>query len=246
MAIQRGESWVFARQRRTEAAAVVWGVEAADGNFAGRGPLDVAACAQNVLRQQVVGGHECVEGFIPCEQFQGFCPAVLSTPLAVRFEARAGSMTESRRAGALLCYRLRRFCCWTAWRTVFLNETGVLPVVKSTVLSPAMEDWFEVRVDEATRKQEREKARKLRKSNWWKNEIAKGICYYCKERFDPAELTMDHIVPVARGGKSTKSNIVPCCKECNSDKKMQTPVDQILKQLIADNLLSDDDSLPAD
>lgn len=104
-----------------------------------------------------------------------------------------------------------------------------------------MEDWFEVRVDQAKIKQEREKARKLRKSHWWKNEIAKGTCYYCQKKFKPGELTMDHIVPIARGGKSIKSNIVPCCKACNSDKKMQTPVDQILKQLEADHPLDEDE-----
>ncbi len=104
-----------------------------------------------------------------------------------------------------------------------------------------MNDWFEVRTDEKTRKKEREKARELRKSHWWKNEIAKGICHYCQEKFPPSELTMDHILPVARGGKSTKSNIVPCCKQCNSDKQMQTPVDQIIKQLEAENPFDEDE-----
>ena len=30
---------------------------------------------------------------------------------------------------------------------------------------------------------------------------------------------MDHIVPLVRGGKSTKGNVVPACKECNTKKK---------------------------
>jgi len=30
---------------------------------------------------------------------------------------------------------------------------------------------------------------------------------------------MDHVVPLARGGRSTKANCVPCCKECNTRKK---------------------------
>jgi hypothetical protein len=33
------------------------------------------------------------------------------------------------------------------------------------------------------------------------------------------ELTMDHVVPLARGGKSTKGNVVPACKPCNNKKK---------------------------
>jgi 5-methylcytosine-specific restriction protein A len=36
---------------------------------------------------------------------------------------------------------------------------------------------------------------------------------------------MDHIVPLIRGGKSTKGNIVPSCKECNSRKKHMVPLE---------------------
>lgn len=30
---------------------------------------------------------------------------------------------------------------------------------------------------------------------------------------------MDHVVPIVRGGLSTKGNVVPACKTCNSDKQ---------------------------
>ena len=36
---------------------------------------------------------------------------------------------------------------------------------------------------------------------------------------------MDHVVPVVRGGKSTRNNVVPCCKECNSQKRYLLPVE---------------------
>jgi 5-methylcytosine-specific restriction protein A len=42
---------------------------------------------------------------------------------------------------------------------------------------------------------------------------------------------MDHIVPIARGGKSTKGNVVPCCKKCNNEKKYLTPVEMKLKAI---------------
>lgn len=74
-------------------------------------------------------------------------------------------------------------------------------------------------------RREKEKARQLRNSQWWKNRRAEGICHYCKRKFPPRELTMDHIVPISRGGKSTKGNIVPCCKECNSRKKYHLPLE---------------------
>ncbi|MBF0280689.1 MAG: HNH endonuclease [SAR324 cluster bacterium] len=72
---------------------------------------------------------------------------------------------------------------------------------------------------------EKQKAQTLRKSQWWKNKRACNRCYYCQNNFPAKNLTMDHIVPLARGGKSTKSNIVACCKNCNSQKKYFLPLE---------------------
>ncbi|RME63649.1 MAG: HNH endonuclease [Nitrospirae bacterium] len=74
-------------------------------------------------------------------------------------------------------------------------------------------------------KREKAKARKLRNSAWWKRKKASGVCYYCGRYVGPHALTMDHIVPLSRGGKSTKSNIVPACKECNNKKKYLLPLE---------------------
>jgi len=94
-----------------------------------------------------------------------------------------------------------------------------------------MEDWFDMRVDPAQIAKERAKARELRRTNWWRAQIQKGVCHYCGGKFPPSELTMDHIVPLSRGGHSTKGNIVPCCKACNNNKKYSMPVDEILAEL---------------
>lgn len=72
---------------------------------------------------------------------------------------------------------------------------------------------------------EKAKARKLRASQWWKRKCADGVCYYCKQKVAPKELTLDHIVPIIRGGKSTKGNVVPVCKECNNKKKYMLPIE---------------------
>jgi 5-methylcytosine-specific restriction endonuclease McrA len=80
-------------------------------------------------------------------------------------------------------------------------------------------------VAEGDIKRERAKARELRKTQWWKRKCGQGICYYCGKRFDPKDLTMDHIVPVIRGGKTTKGNVVPVCKECNNKKKHMLPLE---------------------
>lgn len=85
-------------------------------------------------------------------------------------------------------------------------------------------DYFS-ELDEAAIRREREKARVLRKQGWWQNRISKGICHYCERSFPPKELTLDHLVPLARGGRSTKGNCVPACKECNNRKKNLLPLE---------------------
>lgn len=80
-------------------------------------------------------------------------------------------------------------------------------------------------LDERRIKAERHKARELRGSQWWKRRCAKGICHYCGSSTPPKELTMDHIVPIARGGRSTKGNLVPACKQCNNKKKQLLPME---------------------
>ena len=96
-----------------------------------------------------------------------------------------------------------------------------------------MNDWIDIKSDANHIKRERERARELRNSDWWKNLLAKGECYYCRGKFPAEELTMDHVVPVARGGKSTRGNIVPCCKDCNNRKKYLTPAEMIIFELEA-------------
>lgn len=84
---------------------------------------------------------------------------------------------------------------------------------------------FIIEVSEAEVKREREKSRELRKSRWWKNRVAQGRCHYCNGSFPPDELTMDHIVPITRGGKASRNNVVPACKECNNRKKYLLPME---------------------
>lgn len=79
-------------------------------------------------------------------------------------------------------------------------------------------------------KKEREEARRLKKSAWWHQKIQNGICEYCQKQFEAKKLTMDHRVPIARGGKSTKGNIVACCEACNQAKKLKTPVELLIEK----------------
>lgn len=93
---------------------------------------------------------------------------------------------------------------------------------------------FIVSVSPEELRKEKEKATDLRKSQWWKRQLARGACHYCRRRIPPGELTMDHIVPLIRGGKSTRGNAVPACKDCNSRKRYLLPIewDQYVRSVL--------------
>jgi 5-methylcytosine-specific restriction protein A len=88
-----------------------------------------------------------------------------------------------------------------------------------------MPEPFIIQVSKEEIRMEREKARVLRQTRWWKQKLARGICHYCGRHFPPSELSMDHIVPLIRGGKTTKGNLAPVCKDCNSKKKYLLPME---------------------
>ena len=83
---------------------------------------------------------------------------------------------------------------------------------------------------------ERERARELRKTAWWRAKLSTGICHYCRQKVEASELTMDHLVPLARGGESVKANLVAACLACNRSKKLDTPVEQILDRLASERI----------
>ena len=48
-------------------------------------------------------------------------------------------------------------------------------------------------------------------------------CQYCSETLPTSELTFDHVVPVAHGGRKDWENIVTCCVGCNRKKGAVRP-----------------------
>jgi 5-methylcytosine-specific restriction endonuclease McrA len=56
-------------------------------------------------------------------------------------------------------------------------------------------------------------------------------CQYCHQTFPTAELTFDHVVPVAQGGRKDWENIVTCCVGCNRLKGGRTPAEAGMKLL---------------
>ena len=42
-----------------------------------------------------------------------------------------------------------------------------------------------------------------------------GMCAYCREK---RATTVDHVKPKSKGGSSFRSNLIPCCVDCNHSK----------------------------
>ena len=50
-------------------------------------------------------------------------------------------------------------------------------------------------------------------------------CQYCGDEFPTSDLTFDHVIPVAQGGRKDWENIVTACVTCNRKKGGRTPAE---------------------
>lgn len=58
---------------------------------------------------------------------------------------------------------------------------------------------------------------------WAKCEATGWICTYCPEVLTKDTATMDHVIPLSRGGADSIENIVPACRSCNARKGNRLP-----------------------
>ncbi len=107
------------------------------------------------------------------------------------------------------------------------------------------DDYYFTPASPEHQRREKAKARDLRTSAWWKGQLGQGTCYHCQQKFEPSQLTMDHLIPIARGGKSDKKNCVPSCKECNTKKGYKTRAEMAMDSLTKSSTGTDegDDTL---
>lgn len=61
-------------------------------------------------------------------------------------------------------------------------------------------------------------------------------CYYCGRKPPEVELTIDHVLPQALGGTDDATNLVTCCKECNSGKTSVAPGSALVARVDEDAL----------
>lgn len=57
-------------------------------------------------------------------------------------------------------------------------------------------------------------------------------CCYCGNKFAPAELNLEHVMPRSRGGKTCWENIVTACIPCNLRKGNRLPAEANMELLI--------------
>jgi len=53
----------------------------------------------------------------------------------------------------------------------------------------------------------------------------RGRCAYCKCKITPANMAVDHIFPVSKGGHNGPSNLQIACNNCNSRKSAKDPIE---------------------
>ena len=54
-------------------------------------------------------------------------------------------------------------------------------------------------------------------------------CQYCNTMPPRQKLTLDHVLPRSRGGKTTWENVVTACQKCNGRKGSRTPPEANMK-----------------
>lgn len=61
-------------------------------------------------------------------------------------------------------------------------------------------------------------------------------CFYCgKSTYEhQARLVLDHLIPLAKGGKTDNDNLVTCCTECNCSKSSMMIDEKLLSLMQAE------------
>lgn len=48
-------------------------------------------------------------------------------------------------------------------------------------------------------------------------------CQYCRQKFSEKKLTIDHVIPLSKGGRHEWTNVVTACSACNNKKGDKSP-----------------------
>jgi hypothetical protein len=63
-----------------------------------------------------------------------------------------------------------------------------------------------------------------------------GICIYCMKQVEFDKFTLDHVIPVAYGGRNKIDNIIPACYNCNQKRRHKSLISVMkYRDSLADN-----------
>ena len=102
----------------------------------------------------------------------------------------------------------------------FVFFSGVWWVVYEDILKPAHpQGTADELPDYALVELFRERRRKKEEDRKLRTEVLTetgGHCIYCDKHASKVELTIEHLLPVSRGGKDTYANLAAACSGCNN------------------------------
>jgi 5-methylcytosine-specific restriction endonuclease McrA len=105
-------------------------------------------------------------------------------------------------------------------KAVFLDRVNIIAEYDRVVRSPS----FEMRLPSViSLKEYVPSARKPAFTRFNVFLRDRFTCQYCGERFPTQDLTFDHVVPRSRGGRTSWSNVVAACSDCNLRKGNMMP-----------------------
>ena len=108
-------------------------------------------------------------------------------------------------------------------RAVTLGFLGKVEVVE---IYDAQVKGVNVSIDLPSVVRLRKYARQERKARFSRTSVYRRDgyeCQYCGNGFDGSDLTLDHVNPRSKGGKTDWTNIVAACRPCNARKADRTP-----------------------
>ena len=155
----------------------------------------------------------------------------MSTMLIANMVLNETTLTGSKRLVMLsMCDSMAVVSLSTAARWTNLGDEGTAKVIDEMVhegwfievdgqlIQPQLwkaihEDSRPLRRTDAEKRRDKFKLSSSRRLQIYEKDGHK--CHYCG---NPEHLTIDHRLPISRGGSDDDDNLVACCKSCNSSK----------------------------
>lgn len=87
----------------------------------------------------------------------------------------------------------------------------IMPMTRDEIIRRAVQKYYFKKV--------------VDKGIWHISEVLRSQnhrCFYCGKVLSNRLATVDHKIPMSRGGTNTRENIVAACSKCNNDKESMT------------------------